>query len=123
MCASFASPNQFIQAGSSMGKKPRSVLVSRNVIIKGRRTSVRLAHSTWQALLEIGERQNASVHEVCTTIAERKPQNMSTTTAIRIFVLEYFRKAATEEGHQKSGHFPKPGTDSLGMLVQVTLAS
>lgn len=122
MGASFAPPDQFDRPPRSVNKKSKGVLVSRNIIIKGRRTSVRLAHPTWQALLEISERQKATIHEVCTTIAERKPNNMSTTTAIRLFVLGYYRRAATEDGHRQSGHFPKPGTH-LGDLVQVLLAA
>lgn len=102
-------------------KALRSVLVSRNIIIKGRRTSVRLDHMMWDGLIEISQRQGASIHDICTAIATHKASNMSTTTAIRMFILNYFREAATEEGHLKSGHYIIPDVSHLQKLVETTL--
>ncbi len=79
-------------------------LVSRNVTIAGHRTSIRLEPDMWLALKEICRRERASMHEVCTTVAQHKQQNSSLTAAIRVFIMAYFRAAATDDGHQKAGH-------------------
>ncbi len=78
-------------------------LVSRNVIIRGRRTSLRLEKEAWEALEEICKRENKSIHEICTMIEKRRSVS-NRTSAIRLFILTYFRNAATEAGHKKAGH-------------------
>lgn len=81
-----------------------STLVSRNVVISGRRTSVRLEPEMWDGLREICQRERSSLHQVCTTASLQKAEDTSLTAAIRVFVMRYFRLAATEEGHAKAGH-------------------
>ncbi|MFA4994996.1 MAG: ribbon-helix-helix domain-containing protein [Bdellovibrionales bacterium] len=83
---------------------PRSTLVSRNVVISGRRTSVRLEPEMWDGLREICQRERSTMHQVCTTVSLQKMDETSLTAAIRVFVMRYFRLAATEEGHTKAGH-------------------
>ena len=82
----------------------RSTLVSRNVVISGRRTSVRLEPEMWDGLREICQRERSTMHQVCTTVSLQKLEETSLTAAIRVFVMRYFRLAATEEGHTKAGH-------------------
>jgi len=82
----------------------RSTLVSRNVTIAGHRTSVRLEPEMWSGLSEICRRERASLHEIGTAVAMRKQESTSLTAAIRVFVMTYFRVAATEDGHIKAGH-------------------
>ena len=82
----------------------RSTLVSRNVTIAGHRTSVRLEPEMWSGLSEICRRERTIMHEVCTAVAGHKQSNTSLTAAIRVFVMAYFRAAATEDGHVKGGH-------------------
>lgn len=83
---------------------PRSTLVSRNVTISGHRTSVRLEPEMWSGLTEICRREGASLHELGTAVAVRKADNTSLTAAIRVFVMVYYRTAATEDGHVKVNH-------------------
>lgn len=85
-------------------KMARSTLVSRNVTIAGHRTSVRLEPEMWSGLSEICRRERASLHEVCTAVSMHKAGNTSLTAAIRVFVMAYYRAAASEEGHVKAGH-------------------
>jgi predicted DNA-binding ribbon-helix-helix protein len=85
-------------------KSAPSTLVSRNVTISGHRTSVRLEPEMWSGLAEICRRERAKLHEICTSVAQRKHENTSLTAAIRVFVMAYFRAAATEDGHVKAGH-------------------
>jgi predicted DNA-binding ribbon-helix-helix protein len=94
-------------ASDPASEKPNfghSTLVSRNVTIAGHRTSVRLEPEMWSGLTEICRRERANLHEICTLVSVRKHENTSLTAAIRVFVMAYFRTAATEDGHVKAGH-------------------
>lgn len=94
----------------------KSGLVSRNVTIGTHRTSVRLEPDMWNALRDICRRENVTVHDVATIVSVRKSPNSSLTAAIRVFVMAYFRMAATEEGHSVAGH--GPGGSFMRALVQ-----
>lgn len=83
-----------------------SSLVSRNVTVGERRTSVRLEPEMWNGLREICRREHRSLHEICTMVHGRKPPNSSMTAALRVFIMAYFRAAATEDGHRRAGHGP-----------------
>ena len=80
-----------------------STLISRNVTVNGRRTSLRLEPSMWDALAEIARRENMTIHQLCTQVDLRRHES-SLTAAIRVFTLSYFRAAATEDGHGRAGH-------------------
>lgn len=82
----------------------KTALISRNITVNKRRTSIRLEAQMWVALKEIAEREKCTVHDICTVIAGRKSENITLTAAIRIFLMLYFKSAATEDGHKKAGH-------------------
>ena len=82
----------------------RSTLISRNITVLGRRTSVRLEPEMWRALKDIARRESCTTHDLCSLIALRKNEHTSLTAAIRVFLMLYYRAAATEEGHRKAGH-------------------
>lgn len=90
--------------GATFDKNAKSTLVSRNITVSGRRTSVRLEPQMWQGLNDICRRERASIHEVCTHISLRKDKATSLTAAIRVYIMEYFRAATTEEGHMRARH-------------------
>jgi predicted DNA-binding ribbon-helix-helix protein len=81
----------------------KTTLVSRNITVMGKRTSVRLEPEMWLALKEISARECCSIHDICTLVKVRKNPRSSLTAAIRVFLMLYFRAAATEEGHQRPG--------------------
>lgn len=81
-----------------------SSLVSRNITVTGKRTSVRLEPEMWAAIKDIADREECTIHDVCTLIALRKKQNSSLTAAIRVFIMLYFKAACTEEGHARVNH-------------------
>jgi predicted DNA-binding ribbon-helix-helix protein len=81
-----------------------SVLVIHNVNIQGRRTSIRLEPQIWDTLSEICRREFCTPHDVCSYVAERKVPHGSLTSSLRIFILDYFRTSATEDGHRRAGH-------------------
>lgn len=89
---------------SAASAAPNTSLVIRNVTIDSRRTSIRLEPEMWQALTDICKREHCSVHNICTMIASVKNGPGSLTAAIRVFIMGYYRDAATEDGHNMYGH-------------------
>ncbi len=84
-------------------KKPQLMLVSRNVTVSGRRTSVRLEPEMWDGLVEICRREGITPHRL-TTLVDRCRHRSSLTAKLRVFILAYFRAASTEAGHAQAGH-------------------
>ena len=70
-----------------------SPLISRNIRIDGRRTSVRLEASMWDALKEICQQQQQSVHAFCEDV-ERGRGPLSLTAAIRVAIVSHYRRVA-----------------------------
>lgn len=82
---------------------PRSTLVNRNIVAERGRTSMRLEPELWDALAEICRRERTSPSELCRRL-ERSGLPGGRTSAMRVFIVTYFRSAATEEGHRAAGH-------------------
>ena len=101
---SFRPPEEHTPAFAAKTKVADSSLVSRNITVNGKRTSVRLEPEMWLGLQDIRRREHTTLHEICSLIAQRKAENTSLTAAIRVFIMGYFRNAASEEGHAKAGH-------------------
>lgn len=89
---------------SEAEQKLLSTLISRNITVNGHRTSVRLEPEMWVALRDITTREKCSMHDICSLIALRKTPETSLTAAIRVFLMLYYKAAATEEGHARAGH-------------------
>ena len=91
--------------GRANGRTSRgpSTLVQRNIAVGSHRTTVRLEPAMWDALGEICQREDVSLNDLCSRIADRRSAS-SLTATIRVFVMSYFRAAATEEGHARTGH-------------------
>lgn len=80
-----------------------SRLINRNVTAARGRTSMRLEPELWAALEEICHREGMSLGDVVRQI-EKAGHPGGRTSAVRVHVLSYFRKAATEDGHSAVGH-------------------
>lgn len=80
------------------------VLLNRNVYVGERRTSMRLEPEMWSALEEICLRENVTLAQLTERIAGTMEDEGSHTSAVRTFALNYFRNAATEEGHEAAHH-------------------
>jgi predicted DNA-binding ribbon-helix-helix protein len=103
--ASIISKGVYLMTGEGDNKpEGQSTLVSRNITVIGRRTSVRLEPEMWTALREIARRENCKIHDICSLIQMRKNPDTSLTAAIRVFLMLYYRAAATEDGHGRAGH-------------------
>ena len=55
----------------------------------------------WDALREICAREHCSLHDICTQV-DRDRRQSGLTAGVRVFILNYFRAAATEEGHAQA---------------------
>lgn len=69
-------------------------LISKNVRIHRKRTSVRLEPQMWNALKEIATIENCTIHDLCTAVNDLKNPAMPFTAALRVFLMEYYRSAA-----------------------------
>ncbi|MEM8833876.1 MAG: ribbon-helix-helix domain-containing protein [Pseudomonadota bacterium] len=85
-------------------KELKSSLVLKNITVLRKRTSIRLEPEMWKALKQISIRERCTIHDLCSLISLRKSDKTSLTAAIRVFLMLYFRAAATEAGHAKAGH-------------------
>jgi len=82
----------------------QSALVIHHVNVHGCRTNIRLEPQLWECMAEICRRESCTPHDVCSYVAGRKPRHGSLTSSLRVFILEYFRTSATEDGHRTAGH-------------------
>jgi predicted DNA-binding ribbon-helix-helix protein len=81
----------------------RSRLVNRNIVAGRGRTSMRLEPELWDALLEICRREAIDPGKLVRRVEEQGHAG-GRTSAVRVFLLNYFRAAATEDGHLQAGH-------------------
>src|ERR1700689_1131152 len=80
-----------------------SRLINRNVVAERGRTSMRLEPELWEALLEICDREGQDMSSLVRKV-EQNGHAGGRTSAVRVFVMSYFRDAATEQGHAAAGH-------------------
>ena len=81
----------------------QSRLVNRNIVAARGRSSMRLEPEIWEALHEICRRERVALGDLVQHIEGKGPEG-GRTSAIRIFTFQYFRVAATEQGHGEAGH-------------------
>jgi len=74
-----------------------TTLQSRNVLIDRHRTSMRLEPEMWDALTDIARREKISINCLCSLVSVHRRQS-SLTSAMRVFVLAYYRCAANRPG-------------------------
>lgn len=85
-------------------QRVKTAMLSRNINVLGHRTSIRLEKEMWHSLKHIADKENCNVHDICSLVSIRKREDTSLTAAIRVFVMLYYKAAATEEGHRNAGH-------------------
>ena len=83
-----ASPRRSAQ----QGKPLLSSLALHNVVVDGRRTSVRLEASMWDGLQDIARRRGMSLNELVTDI-EHNRGTPGLTAAIRVYIVDFYRRA------------------------------
>lgn len=65
-------------------------LLTRNVVIDGKRTTIRLESAIWDAVEDLCARENISRHELCSRV-EAGRDGLNRAQAIRAVVMNYFR--------------------------------
>lgn len=88
-------------------------LKARTLRIGERSISIRLEPSYWEGLEDICTREQRTAADMVTDIKTRlDEQHQSDPTsrgvtlanAVRVFIVGYYRRAATEKGHARAGH-------------------
>ena len=66
------------------------MLLCKNVIVNGRRTSMRLEREVWNALSESCKEQNISLNTLCSQI-EKSKDKRGLSSAMRVYALNFYR--------------------------------
>lgn len=90
------------------------LLTTRRLKVDGRLVALRVEQSYWGALDEIGRREDMTAENIIEDMAQRLRQtvgredpplsSVALANAVRVFIVGYFRQAATEAGHRQAGH-------------------
>jgi predicted DNA-binding ribbon-helix-helix protein len=73
----------------------KSLIVKRSVVVADHKTSVSVEDAFWNGLKEIARGRNIALSELVKAIdSERQHDNLS--SAIRLFVLDFYRKQLTD---------------------------
>lgn len=98
------SKNNFSTDADKKQRREKTTLISHNIMVDGKRTSVRLEKEMWMAIKDIARQEKCSIHALCSVVSQRKKPDTSLTAAIRVFIMAYFQAAATTDGHRNAGH-------------------
>src|ERR1700683_1226330 len=82
---------------------PASRLITRNVVAARGRSSIRLEPELWDALLKSCRRERQDINYLVRLI-ETEGYSGSRTSSVRVYVMQYFRAAASESGHEAANH-------------------
>jgi predicted DNA-binding ribbon-helix-helix protein len=69
----------------------KSAVIKRSARVDGRKTSVSLEDEFWDALKKIAATRNVGIQKLISMI-NRQRQNNNLSSAIRVYVLSYYRK-------------------------------
>jgi predicted DNA-binding ribbon-helix-helix protein len=74
----------------------KSPVIKRSIVIAGHKTSVSLEDAFWKGLKEIATLRDMTLSDLVASIdTDRRHGNLS--SAIRLFVLEYYRKLIADD--------------------------
>jgi predicted DNA-binding ribbon-helix-helix protein len=79
----------------------KSPVVKRSIVIAGHKTSVSLEDAFWRGLKDIASARNVTLSDIVASIdGDRRQGNLS--SAIRLFVLEFYRAQADADRAEPS---------------------
>jgi predicted DNA-binding ribbon-helix-helix protein len=94
-----------------------SAVIKRSIVIAGHKTSVSLEDAFWKALKEIANTRELTLSDMVAAIdTDRRHGNLS--SAIRLFVLDYYCVKAAEHRKTKSGSHGDAGARSGSSVVR-----
>jgi predicted DNA-binding ribbon-helix-helix protein len=85
----------------------KSLVVKRSIFLAGRKTSVSLEDEFWTALKEIAGDRHVTLSELFSGI-DKQRQHSNLSSALRLFVLEYYRGKAEKPGDEMLGQQSPP---------------
>jgi predicted DNA-binding ribbon-helix-helix protein len=71
----------------------------RSIHLRGQKTSVSLEDEFWGALQEISVAKGERLPDTINTIDQSRPDGLNLSSAVRLFVLRYFRHAGPPSTH------------------------
>ena len=74
----------------------KSLVVKRSIFLASHKTNVSLEDDFWNALKEIAGNRHVTLSELVGSIKAQR-QNSNLSSALRLFVLEYYRSKAAEK--------------------------
>ena len=92
----------------------------RTIFVRDHRTTISLEGSIWSALEEICHRESMGLNQICTLIDDELHKDANRTSAIRTFIVNYFRKIANDSKILKNDSL-KPIGRNIKMLVNGSL--
>ena len=72
--------------------------VKRSLTLRGHRTSVSLEDTFWRAFRDIAAERNVPINALAAEIDEGRGMEIGLASAIRVFVLEHYRRQITPDG-------------------------
>jgi len=89
----------------------KSAIVKRSVVLRGHKTSVSLEKEFWDGLREIADVKKTALSSLLLKIdSERHNANLS--SAIRIYVFEYFRRSDPTPNRRSSARTASESVDA-----------
>ena len=85
--------------------RPLSSLSPHNIVVDGRRTSVRLEASMWEGLQDIARRRGMTLNDLVTEI-ERDRDIPGLTAAIRVYIVDFYRRALGRAAREETESRP-----------------
>lgn len=70
-----------------------------NITVEGKKTSVTLEPLVWELFHDIADDQKCTIHELCTFIHQRKNNEASLASAIRVFIMAYMNIQRKGDNH------------------------
>jgi predicted DNA-binding ribbon-helix-helix protein len=94
----------------------KSPVVKRSIVVAGHKTSVSLEDAFWKGLKEIAGGRDTTLSELVAAIdAQRQHGNLS--SAIRLFVLDFYRTRAADLKEARDGAHDMLGVPTVPALV------
>lgn len=98
-----------------------SGLECRNVMVEGRRTSVKLDGYTWRCLQDICLHRNMTVHDFCSEVNRSRADYSGFTNSLRIAILRHYRDVAIthDPRAKRTASYAASTSDALGRSLQI----
>lgn len=96
-------------------------LMNKIIMINNRRTSMRLCLKEWDALYEVCRIEKISKNHLIEMIEAHKSEELGLTYSTRLFLVTYFREAASEEGHRRVGHGLMENFTSISRVLRTVM--